>query len=78
MAIDLAPTMLGIAGAKMPEKMQGRAFLGDEAGPPREYVFGARDRCDMTIMRLRTVRDTRYRYIRNFTPHTPFLARNEY
>lgn len=78
MAIDLAPTMLSIAGAKIPEKMQGRPFLGEGAGPPREYVFGARDRCDMTIMRLRTVRDARYRYIRNFTPHTPFLARNEY
>ncbi|MBN1417331.1 MAG: sulfatase-like hydrolase/transferase, partial [Planctomycetes bacterium] len=78
MAIDLAPTMLEIAGAKVPETMQGRPFLGDGAGPPREYVFGARDRCDMTIMRLRTVRDARYRYIRNFTPQVPFLARNEY
>ncbi len=29
-------------------------------------------------MRIRTVRDERYRYIRNFTPETPFLAPNKY
>lgn len=78
MAIDLAPTMLDAARAPIPPKMQGRPFLGEQAGAPREFVFGARDRCDMTIMRLRTVSDGRFRYIRNFTPYTPFLARNEY
>lgn len=78
MSIDLAPTMLAAARAAIPPKMQGRPFLGEQVGRPREYVFGARDRCDMTIMRLRTVSDGRFRYIRNFTPHTPFLARNEY
>ncbi|HVW39489.1 MAG TPA: sulfatase, partial [Pirellulales bacterium] len=78
-AIDLAPTMLSAAaGAAMPPKMQGRAFLGEQAGPPRQYAFGARDRCDETVFRLRTVRDDRYRYIRNFTPDRPFLQPNEY
>ena len=32
----------------------------------------------MTVMRIRTVRDARFRYIRNFTPWVPLLARNEY
>ena len=76
--IDLAPTMLAIAGQKKPEKMQGQIFLGDRCEPDRQYVFGYRDRCDMTVMRIRTVRDNRYRYIRNFTPWVPFLAFNEY
>jgi arylsulfatase A-like enzyme len=76
--IDLAPTMLAIAGAPKPPKMQGRNFLGDRAEPPREYVFGSRDRCDETVMQIRSVRDERYRYIRNFTPGTPFLAKNRY
>ena len=76
--IDLAPTMLALAGAPKPPKMQGQVFLGDRCEPDRQYVFGYRDRCDMTVMRIRTVRDARYRYIRNFTPHVPFLARNEY
>jgi arylsulfatase A-like enzyme len=77
-AIDLASTMLAIAGANKPEKMQGEAFLGDTAGQPRKYVFGARDRCDETVFRFRTVRTDRYRYIRNFTPERPFLQPNEY
>lgn len=77
-AIDLAPTMLAAAGAAIPPKMQGRAFLGEHAAPPRQYAFGARDRCDETVFRLRTVRDGRYRYIRNFTPERPFLQPNAY
>jgi arylsulfatase A-like enzyme len=77
-AIDLAPTMLTLGGAKKPLKMQGSVFLGDAAEPPRQYVFGARDRCDETVFRFRTVRDARYRYIRNFTPERPFLQANQY
>jgi N-sulfoglucosamine sulfohydrolase len=77
-AIDLAPTMLAIAGAAKPAAMQGEIFLGDKAAKPRQYVFGARDRCDETVFRFRTVRDIRYRYIRNFTPERPFLQPNEY
>jgi arylsulfatase A-like enzyme len=76
--IDLAPTMLAPVGAPKPPKMQGQIFLGDRCEPAREYVFGYRDRCDITVMRIRTVRDSRYRYIRNFTPDTPFLAPNPY
>ena len=77
-AIDLAPTMLDLAGAKKPAKMEGEIFLGAHAAKPRQYVFGARDRCDETVFRFRTVRDARYRYIRNFTPDRPFLQPNEY
>jgi N-sulfoglucosamine sulfohydrolase len=77
-AIDLAPTMLGLAGIPKPAKMQGEIFLGEQAAAPRQYVFGARDRCDETVFRFRTVRDARYRYILNFTPERPFLQPNEY
>ncbi|MEK7685738.1 MAG: sulfatase [Verrucomicrobiota bacterium] len=77
-AIDLAPTMLALAGAPKPAKMQGEIFLGGHAAPPRQYVFGARDRCDETVFRFRTVREARYRYLRNFTPDRPFLQPNAY
>src|SRR5262249_20919813 len=76
--IDLAPPMLRLAGADVPAAMQGQVFLGDGAAPPHTYVFGARDRCDETPFRFRTVRDARYRYIRNFTPDRPFLQPNKY
>jgi arylsulfatase A-like enzyme len=78
MAIDFTATSLALAGAPKPAKMQGRVFLGDRAEPPREYAFGARDRCDETVFRFRTVRDARFRYIRNFTPERPFLQTNDY
>lgn len=77
-AIDLAATTLSIAGVAKPQAMQGRVFLGDSADEPRQYAFGARDRCDETVFRIRTARDKRYRYIRNFTPDRPFLLRNRY
>ncbi len=77
-AIDLAPTMLAIAGTAIPPKMQGQPFLGETAAAPKQFVFGARDRCDETATRIRTVRDARYRYIRNFTPEVPLLAPNNY
>ena len=77
-AIDFLPTMLEAASVKKPAAMQGEVFLGEGAAPPRQYVFGARDRCDETVFRFRTVRDVRYRYIRNFTPERPFLQPNAY
>jgi len=77
-AIDLAPTFLAIAGIPKPVKMQGRVLFGETAEAAREFTHGARDRCDETLFRLRTVRDARYRYIRNFMPEVPFLAPNDY
>lgn len=76
--IDLAPTMIDIAGGSKPPKMEGHIFLGDRCEPDQKYVFGSRDRCDETVMRIRTVRDTRYRYIRNFMPEVPLMAPNAY
>jgi len=42
--VDFAPTVLSLAGLPIPDYMQGRAFLGPKAGPPRKYVFGAASR----------------------------------
>jgi N-sulfoglucosamine sulfohydrolase len=77
-AIDLSATTLALAGVERPAKMQGRIFLVDKADAPRPYSYGARDRCDETVLRLRTVRDAKYRYIRNFTPDRPLLSPNKY
>jgi arylsulfatase A-like enzyme len=77
-AIDLAPTLLNSAGLPKPVGMQGRNFLGANAEAARQFAFGARDRCDETVFRMRTVRDERYRYIHNFTPEVPFLQANYY
>jgi len=75
--IDLAPTVLGLAGLPLPAHLQGRPFLGPEARP-REYVFAARDRHDEMYDMVRAVRDQRYKYIRNFQPELPYLTWNAY
>jgi hypothetical protein len=45
---------------------------------PREFVFAARDRCDETTERIRSVRSDRFLYIRNFHPQRPHLQPNAY
>lgn len=77
-SIDVTATTLAVAGCAPPMLMQGRVFLGEGSAPPRQYVFGGRDRGDETVDRIRTVRDARFRYIRNFYPDRPFLQLNRY
>jgi hypothetical protein len=77
MAIDITATTIWAAGGVVPEKMHGRPFLGAQARP-RDVIFAARDRCDMTTDRIRCVRDRRYKYIRNFMPDRPYTQYNEY
>jgi uncharacterized sulfatase len=76
--IDFGPTVLSLAGVKIPDYIQGRAFLGDAAGPPRDYIFGARDRMDEAYDIIRCVRDKRYKYIRNFEPGKPYAQYIDY
>ena len=71
-SVDLAPTVLNLTGIDIPPYLQGRAFLGKHLGPPRKFVYGARDRMDERYDIIRTVRDERYRYIRNFEPLKPY------
>ncbi len=71
--IDLGPTVLSVAGVEVPRHMQGRAFLGAAAQPPREYVYASRDRYDEAYDMVRAVRDRRFKYIRNCRPDLPYL-----
>lgn len=67
--VDMAPTLLSLAGVKPPYWYQGHAFLGPYAGSPRHYVHGFRGRMDERYDLVRSVRDHRYVYIRNYMPH---------
>ncbi|QDV35023.1 sulfatase-like hydrolase/transferase [Tautonia plasticadhaerens] len=71
--VDLAPTVLSLAGLEIPGHMQGSAFLGDSQAGPRDLVFGFRDRMDERYDLIRMVRDKRYTYIRNYLPHLPYF-----
>lgn len=70
--IDLAPTMLSIAGIPVPKYMQGRPFLGARKTSSPRYIFGVRDRMDEQPDRIRSVRDERVKYIRNYQPERPY------
>lgn len=72
--VDFAPTLLSLVGAPIPPHLQGVPFLGPKAGPPREFVFGARDRVDEAFDTSRSVRDSRWLYIRNYRPHLSWAA----
>lgn len=69
--VDFAPTVLSLAGAKIPERMEGRRFLGKNIHP-KEYIYGYRDRADDCYEVSRSVYDGRYIYIRHFMPQLPY------
>ena len=76
--VDFAPTVLSIAAAPIPDRMQGQVFLGPQRAADRAYVFGARDRFDNAFERIRSVRDTRFHYIRNYHPEIPYSQKIPY
>lgn len=67
--VDLAPTMLSLAGIAPLEYMQGRAFLGTHAAPEPPFLHGFRGRMDERYDLVRSVRDGQFVYVRNFMPH---------
>lgn len=70
--VDLAPTILSLAGIKPPAYMQGNAFLGAyKQSEPRKYIFASGDRFDEYSDRIRMVRDKRYLFVKNFYPEFP-------
>lgn len=67
--VDLAPTVLGLAGIEPPTWMQGHAFLGKHPAPPQPFLFGFRGRMDERNDLVRSATDGRYVYVRNYMPH---------
>lgn len=80
--VDFAPTVLSLAGVPVQSSMQGRPFLGAQTvtspAPARDYVVGAAGRVDEAYEMSRCVRDKRYKYIRNFLPHLPYVQPSDY
>jgi len=67
--VDLAPTVLAMAGIEKPGQFQGENFLKD--GQPsvrREFIFGTGDRFDEFADRIRSVISKDFVYVRNYHP----------
>jgi uncharacterized sulfatase len=67
--VDLAPTVLSLAGIQPPAYMQGRAFAGQFIAAPNDYLFAFRGRMDERPDVTRAATDGRYIYIRQYMPH---------
>ena len=70
--VDLAPTLLSIAGKKPPVHMQGHAFMGKHQTSNQEYGYGFRGRMDERYDMVRSVVGENFIYIRNYMPHKPY------
>ena len=72
--IDLAPTVLALAGVQIPAHLQGRVLLGPKTTAAPDLVFAARDRMDIEYDMMRSARDRQFLYIRNFQPDLPYAG----
>jgi len=73
--VDFGPTLLHLAGVKVPEEMDGTAFLGEDISSgklnARDEVYGYGDRFDELYAFNRTIRKGNFKYSRNFEPYHP-------
>ncbi len=63
--LDLSATTLAWAGLPLPEWCEGQNLFAEDF-KPRTFVGAARDRCDHTIDRIRSIRTDNFRYTRNY------------
>jgi len=76
--VDLLPTLLEAAGGRAPTGIDGRSFLAvlkDPTATHRTHVFATHDNdTRMNVYPSRSVRDGRWKYIRNLHPDWAFSS----
>lgn len=75
--IDLAPTVLTLAGLPVPAWMQGRPILGAPF-PDRPVIFAARDRCGDAQDRIRAAISETHLLVHHLEPERPMLNWSSY
>ena len=75
--VDFGPTILNLAGAEIPDGINGRPFLGQGART-RNYTFNYADRFDEKYDFVRWMRKGKYSYQRNFQPFNFDALQNDY
>jgi N-sulfoglucosamine sulfohydrolase len=77
--LDLAPSVLSLAGIPPKDYMDGRDVLGNhQPSAERKYLHAAADRFDAETDCNRAVRDKRYKYIRYYYPEKPMFLHSAY
>ncbi|MFE2109542.1 sulfatase-like hydrolase/transferase [Kitasatospora sp. NPDC059463] len=70
--LRIPPTLVDLAGGTAPAHMRGESLARTRFDSAGELAFSMRNRMDERPDMIRTVRDARYRYIRNYAPHRPY------
>jgi arylsulfatase A-like enzyme len=76
--IDLAPTLLNLAGIPIPDYMQGNAFLGHDQPEASPYAYTFRGRMDERYDFCRGTFSEDFHYIINYMPHRKYAQHLEY
>jgi arylsulfatase A-like enzyme len=70
--IDIFPTLLDVTGCEIPRELDGKSFrkvLEGKRDLHREYIFTTHSGdVKMNVYPIRSVRDSRFKYIRNLEP----------
>lgn len=67
--MDFGPTLLHLAGIKVPKYMDGKPFLGKDVEHSKKEILGYGDRFDEFYAFNRTIYQGKYRYARNYKPY---------
>jgi len=80
--VDFGPTLLHMAGIKVPDAVDGRPFMGPGISladlNARDETFGTADRFDEKYDLCRSLRKGRYKYIRHYQAFYPDALQNNY
>ncbi len=68
---DLAPTLICLAGGKIPDHLKGHVLMGKKRTKPTNHLVLSADRSDNGIDMVRSITDGRFMYSRNFMPFMP-------
>jgi len=69
--VDLAPTILSLAGIEIPDYMSGRPLLGEQRIESDDFLYLSRDRISINTDLERSVSNGRYIYTRVYMPFMP-------
>ena len=69
--VDMPKTWLSLAGADIPDTLQGTIFLGKDTEPEPQYHLSFRERADERLDHVRVMRTARYSYHKNYYPFAP-------
>lgn len=76
-SVDVAATILDVAGVEIPEYMTARSIIKEDK-EPREYVYSARDLWDEILEQSRAITTHDFRYIKNNITDQPHDAHQAY